>query len=82
MWNSPRNRQRQSQRMEVSDLNLRPGIYHSNSKIRSAELIDGVKILASKIADDNDADQFLDLALRMHRLLDEFLRGQLKPRVN
>jgi len=50
--------------------------------MRSAEQIAEAKALASKIADDNDAVEFLDLALRMHRLLDEFLRDQLKPRVN
>ena len=50
--------------------------------MKSAEQVAEAKALASKIADDNDADQFLDLALRMHRLLDEFLRDRLKPRVN
>ena len=60
MWNPPRNRHKQSQlRMEVSHLNLRSGTCHSNFKMRSAELIDEVKTLASKIADDNDMAQFL-----------------------
>jgi len=68
--------------MEISPSNLRSSAWHSNSKMRSAEQIAEAKALASKIADDNDAVEFLDLALRMHRLLDEFLRDQLKPRVN
>ena len=68
--------------MEISTSNLRSSTCHSNFKMKSAEQVAEAKALASKIADDNDADQFLDLALRMHRLLDEFLRDRLKPRVN
>jgi len=50
--------------------------------MRSAEQIVEVKVLARQIANENDAAQFLELVLRMHRVLDEFLRDHLKPKVN
>jgi len=48
----------------------------------SAQHIADVKVLARKIATENDTAEFLKLALSMHRLLDEFLRAHLKPRTN
>jgi hypothetical protein len=52
------------------------------SASRSAEQIAEVKALARKITNGNDAAQFVELALRMHRLLDEFLRNHLRRKVN
>lgn len=50
--------------------------------MKSGEQTAEVKVLARKIAQENDTTRFVELALLMHRLLDELLRDHLKPQVN